>query len=339
MLMARKEIAVALLGAGRAGQEHAKNLGSLPHVKVALVCDPDTSAAQNAAYSARAEGVTESFDAVFERRDIQAVIISTPTETHTGLIKIAAEAGKAIFCEKPVSLDLAPAIDALNLVKRTGVPFQIGFDRRYDPGYSEVKRKIDAGVLGQIDQFISVSRDPAPPSKAYLARSGGLLIDSAIHDFDLARFLVGEVEGVLAWGTVRFSRDAEAVGDIDTATTFLRFRSGAQGVIQNCRRAAYGYDVMTEISGEHGKLVVNAESKTPTYHFRKGGWERDYFYFFMDRFGAAFREELIAFFDALLRQRDVSPDGVDALEALRIGIAATQSLRENRAVKLAEVAG
>ena len=332
-----KEIVVALMGAGRAGQEHATNLGSLPDVRVALVCDPVTAAAQNAGKLARADKITESVDEVFARTDIEAVIISTPTETHAEYMERAAKAGKAIFCEKPVSLDLARATQALKVVKECKVPFQIGFDRRFDPGHAEVKRQIVAGALGQIDQFLSVSRDPAPPTKEYMAKSGGLLIDSAIHDFDIARFFVGEVEEVICWGSVRFCEYAGEVGDVDTATTLLKFKNGAQGVVQNCRRAAYGYDVMTEVSGEQGKFVIHAESKTPTYHFRKGGWERDYYYFFMDRFGPAFRAELVAFFEALSREQALSPDATDALESLRISVAATRSLREGMPVKIAEV--
>lgn len=333
----QKETTVALMGAGRAGREHAANLGSIPGVRVLLVCDPIPAAAERAARLARAEGVTGSVDEVFARADLDAVVISTPTETHADHMERAAGAGKAIFCEKPVSLDLARATRAVEVVRRRGVPFQIGFDRRFDPGYAEVKRRIDAGALGQIDQFVGISRDPAPPSREYLARSGGLLIDSAIHDFDLARFLVGEVEEVFVWGGVRFCEDAAAVGDVDTTTTMLKFVGGAQGMLQNCRRAAYGYDVMTEVSGERGKLVVHAEVKTPLTHYRKGGWERDYHDFFMDRFGEAFRGELVAFFAALARGNTPSPGLTDALEALRIGVAATRSLRENRPVRVAEV--
>jgi len=333
----KNEIVVALMGAGRAGQEHARNLGSLPNVRVALVCEPFKEAAQSAAKLARAENITESPDEVFAREDIDAVIISTPTPTHAEYMERAAAAGKSIFCEKPLSLDLSRAAAAVEVVRKHHVPFQIGFDRRFDPGHAEVRRQIEAGTLGQIDQFVSISRDPAPPTKEYMARSGGILIDSAIHDFDIARFLVGEVEEVLSFGSVRFCEYAEEADDIDTATTVLKFKNGAQGVVQNCRRSAYGYDVMTEIFGEHGKFVIQAESKTPISHFRKGGWQKDYYHFFMDRFGQAFRAELVAFFDRLARGEKLSPDGVDGLEALRIGVAATRSLKEGRPIKIADV--
>ena len=334
----QKLTTVALLGAGRAGREHAKNLGTLPGVRVLCVCDPVLAAAESAADLARAEGVTASVDEVFARADIAAVVISTPTETHADYMEQAAQAGKAIFCEKPVSLDIVRATEAVRIVRESGVPFQIGFDRRFDPGYAEVKRQLEEGALGQVDQFVALSRDPAPPSREYLAKSGGLMIDSAIHDFDIARFWVGEVEEVFVMGDARFSEDARAVGDVDTTTTLLRFKGGAQGMLQNCRRAAYGYDIYSEVSGELGKLVVHAESKTPVYHYRKGGWERDYYYSFIDRFGVAFREELVAFFDSLACGKNPSPGLTDALEALRIATAATRSLREKRPVRLDELA-
>ena len=331
-------ITVALLGAGRAGREHAKNLGTLPAVRVVCVCDPVRTAAESAAVLARADGVGTSVDEVFARTDIEAVIISTPTETHADYMEQAARAGKAIFCEKPVSLDLARATEAVRVVREAGVPFQIGFDRRFDPGYAEVRRRLDGGALGQVDQFVAISRDPAPPSREYLEKSGGLLIDSAIHDFDIARFWMGEVEEVYVTGDARFSEDARAVGDVDTTTTLLKFADGAQGMLQNCRRAAYGYDVYSEVSGEGGKLVVHAEVKTPVYHYRKDGWERDYYYSFIDRFSVAFREELVAFFGSLARGESPSPGLTDALEALRIATAATRSLREKRPIRLDELA-
>ena len=325
------------MGAGRAGREHAANLGAIPGVRVLLVCDPIPEAAQDAARLARAEGVTGSADEVFGRADVDAVVISTTTETHADYMERAAQAGKAIFCEKPVSLDLARATRAVEVVRGCGVPFQIGFNRRFDPGYAEVKRRLDAGALGQVDQFMAISRDPAPPTREYLAKSGGFLIDSSIHDFDIARFWMGEIEEVFVWGDVRFSEDARAVGDVDTTTAIVRFANGALGMFQNCRRAAYGYDILTEVSGENGKLVVHAEAKTPVYHYRRGGWERDYHHFFMDRFGQAFREELIAFFGAVGRGEPPSPGLDDALESLRVAVAATRSLKERRPVRLAEV--
>jgi myo-inositol 2-dehydrogenase / D-chiro-inositol 1-dehydrogenase len=330
-------IAVALLGAGRIGQEHAKNLAALPQVEVVVVCDPRIESAEAVRPLVRAKDVTPSPEEAVNRKDVDAIIICTPTDTHAALIEAAAETGKAVFCEKPVALDLARTQQALATVAGKGVPFQIGFQRRFDSGYAEAKRRIEAGVLGRLDQFRTVGRDPAPPPKEYLAKSGGLFLDQAIHEFDIARFLMGDVTEVSAWGTVRFHPDAEEFDDIDTATTLLRFASGALGVVENSRQAVYGYDIVTEAFGENGKIVIQAEPKTPLREYNKDGYRLDHYHFFMDRFGPAFRAELEAFFHAVSNGKSPSPGPNDALESLKIALAATRSLKEGRSVKLTEI--
>ena len=335
--MKNDRIAVALLGAGRIGQEHAKNLAALPQVEVVVVCDPRIESAEAVRPLVRAKDVTPSPEEAVNRKDVDAVIICTPTDTHAALIEAAAETGKAVFCEKPVALDLTRTQQALATVAEKGVPFQIGFQRRFDSGYAEAKRRIEAGVLGRLDQFRTVGRDPAPPPKEYLAKSGGLFLDQAIHEFDIARFLMGDVIEVSAWGTVRFHPDAEEFDDIDTATTLLRFASGALGVVENSRRAVYGYDIVTEAFGENGKIVIQAEPKTPLREYNKDGYRLDHYHFFMDRFGPAFRAELEAFFQAVSNGKPPSPGPNDALESLKIALAATRSLKEGRSVKLTEI--
>ena len=335
--MKNDRIAVALLGAGRIGQEHAKNLAALPQVDVVVVCDPRIEGAEAVRPLVRAKDVTPSPEEAVNRKDVDAVIICTPTDTHASLIEAAAETGKAVFCEKPVALDLTRTQQALATVAEKGVAFQIGFQRRFDSGYAEAKRRIEAGVLGRLDQFRTVGRDPAPPPKEYLAKSGGLFLDQAIHEFDIARFLMGDVIEVSAWGTVRFHPDAEEFDDIDTATTLLRFASGALGVVENSRRAVYGYDIVTEVFGENGKILVQAEPKTPLREYNKEGYRLDHYHFFMDRFGPAFRAELEAFFQAVSNGKPPSPGPSDALESLKIALAATRSLKEGRSVKLTEI--
>jgi myo-inositol 2-dehydrogenase/D-chiro-inositol 1-dehydrogenase len=335
--MKNDRIAVALLGAGRIGQEHARNLAALPQVEVVVVCDPRIESAVAVRPLVRAKEVTPSPEEAVNRKDIDAVIICTPTDTHAALIEAAAETGKAVFCEKPVALDLSRTQQALATVAEKGVAFQIGFQRRFDLGYAEAKRRIEAGVLGRLDQFRTVGRDPAPPPKEYLAKSGGLFLDQAIHEFDIARFLMGDVTEVSAWGTVRFHPDAEEFDDVDTATTLLRFASGALGVVENSRRAVYGYDIVTEVFGENGKILVQAEPKTPLREYNKDGYRLDHYHFFMDRFGPAFRAELEAFFQAVSNGKPPSPGPSDALESLKIALAATRSLKEGRSVKLTEI--
>jgi myo-inositol 2-dehydrogenase/D-chiro-inositol 1-dehydrogenase len=333
----RNPIKVALIGAGRIGQEHAKNLASFPGVEVVLVCDPILAAAERVKPLARASAITDSAAEVFANRDVEAVVICTPTDTHADLIEGGAQARKAIFCEKPVALDLNRTQKALQTLKENGVPFQIGFQRRFDTGYAEAKRRLVAGELGRVDQFRAVGRDPSPPPREYLAKSGGIFVDQAIHEFDMARFLAGEVEEVLAWGAVRFDENARALNDVDTATTLLRFKSGALGVVENSRKAVYGYDIVTEVFGEAGKIVIQAEPKTPLRHYSEKGYHLDHYFFFMDRFQAAFRAELESFFTHLTEGGEPSPGPEDALESLRISVAATRSWKEGHPIKLADV--
>jgi myo-inositol 2-dehydrogenase / D-chiro-inositol 1-dehydrogenase len=330
-------IKVALIGAGRIGQEHAKNLASFPNVEVAVICDPIIASAERVRPLARAGRVTDNVEDALKSPGVQAVVICTPTDTHADLIEAAAHAGKAVFCEKPVALDLDRTRQALKAVEEKGAPFQIGFQRRFDTGYAEAKRRLDSGELGRIDQFRAVGRDPAPPPREYLAKSGGIFIDQAIHDFDIARFLGGEIEEVSAWGAARFDENVAALGDIDTATTLLRFESGALGVIENSRKAVYGYDIVTEIFGEHGKIVIQAEPKTPIRQYSEKGYQLDHYFFFMDRFQAAFRAELESFFKHLSDGSNISPSAYDALESLKISVAATKSWKEGRPVKISEV--
>ncbi|RIH89256.1 scyllo-inositol 2-dehydrogenase (NAD(+)) [Calidithermus roseus] len=304
--------------------------------RVLAVADPNTQAAEAARTLLRAEKVYAEPEEAIRHPGVEAVVIVTPTDTHARYIELAALAGKAIFCEKPVAKDLGETRRVLEVVRRKGVPFQIGFQRRYDPPYQQAKSKIEAGEIGQVEQFIAVMRDPAPAPLEYLKGSGGIFIDQSIHDIDCARFLVGEVEEVHAWGAVRVDPQIGEIGDVDTTNLSLRFTNGALGVIQNSRRAVYGYDVRTEVFGSGGKLVMDATPKTPLWQYGSGV-KADHYHFFMDRFKEAYRLELEAFFRFLSRGETPTPGARDALESLRIALAATRSLKEGRAVRLEEV--
>lgn len=334
-----KRLKVALLGAGRMGQVHAELLASVPEVQVVAVADPVRENAERGAFLARTERIYLDPREALEDPGVEAVVIATPTPTHAPLIRAAAERGKAIFCEKPVALDLASTEEALRAVETSGVPFQIGFQRRFDPGYSEARRLLEEGALGQVEQFRAVGRDPAPPPVDYLRVSGGMVLDMSIHDLDLARFLVGEVEEVVAWGTVLVDPRIGEIGDWDTVTILLRFTNGALGVVENSRRAVYGYDIRTEVFGAEGKLVVEALPKTPLYRFGPSEEVRmDHYHFFTDRFREAYRRELQAFARGVLAGTPLNPGPREALESLRLALAATRSLREGRPVKVREVA-
>ncbi|HTC85570.1 MAG TPA: Gfo/Idh/MocA family oxidoreductase, partial [Candidatus Acidoferrum sp.] len=246
-------------------------------------------------------------------------------------------AGKAIWSEKPIALDLAETHRVVALWRETGLPVQLGFMRRFDPGYVRAKELIASGELGRIEQFRSYSRDTYPPPLSFLRNSGGSFLDMSVHDFDLARFLVGEIEEVSAWGSVLIDERFREAGDIDTAVTMLRFRNGALGVVEMSRRSTWGYDIRTEVAGATGKVVIEAPQKTNATFSRKFGFEADHYENFPDRFEVAYRVELEAFFAALGEGVTPDPGPQDALESLRVAIAARRSWREGRPVKLDDV--
>ncbi|PZA06785.1 MULTISPECIES: inositol 2-dehydrogenase [unclassified Meiothermus] len=332
-----KTYGVALLGAGRMGMEHARTMLGVAEARVLAVADPNAQAAEAARGLLRAERIYADPEEAIHHPGVEAVVIVTPTDTHARYIELSAQAGKAIFCEKPVAKDLGETRRVLGVVEQKGLPFQIGFQRRYDPPYHQAKEKIEAGEIGEVEQFIAVMRDPAPAPLEYLQGSGGIFIDQSIHDIDCARFLVGEVEEVHAWGAVRVDPRIGEIGDVDTTNLSLRFANGALGVIQNSRRAVYGYDVRTEVFGSGGKLVMDATPKTPLWQYGSGV-RADHYHFFMDRFKEAYRLELEAFFRALATGKPPTPGPKDAIESLRIALAATRSLKEGRPVRLEEIA-
>jgi len=318
------------------GAEHGLALVGLPEVQVVAVADPVEAAARKVARITRAARTyADPLDAI-HNPEVQAVIIVTPTSTHAALIEAAALAGKAIFCEKPVAADLTETERVMHLVQQQGVPFQIGFQRRYDASFMQARERILAGEVGQVEQFSATGRDPAPPPLEYLKVSGGIFLDQAIHDLDIARFLVGEVKEVMAIGDVKVDPAIATIGDADTTTVLLTFENGAQGVVQNSRRAVYGYDVRTEVFGSGGKLVMDATPKTPLVRYGEGVTS-DHYHFFMDRFKDAYRAEIAAFVSALTQGRDPTPGAHDALESLRLALACTRSLNEGRPVRVQDV--
>ena len=331
-----RPLGFGVLGAGRIGALHARNLvGSIDGAQLVAVMDADPETAERAAYG----GATalQDVDELLAHPDVDAVLIASPTTLHAEQIKQAAEAGKAIFCEKPVALNLNETQDALSVVREAGVPFQIGFNRRFDAGFAEVARAIRAGELGRVEMFRSQSSDPAPPPESYVATSGGIYLDSVIHDLDIARFMVGDIERVTALGRVLVAPYMEAHGDVDTSILTLEFTSGAIGVIQNSRRTVHGYDLRVEVHGERGKLVTEAERDTPVWKYGEAGIQGDYVYYFLERFRDAYRAEVQAFVDAVREGRTPTPGAEDALEALRVALAATKSLKEKCPVEVSEI--
>jgi myo-inositol 2-dehydrogenase/D-chiro-inositol 1-dehydrogenase len=332
-----EDIGVAVLGAGRMGQTHIRNLAGIRNVRVVAVADPDPVAAERGRAISRAEHALTDPEAAIHLPGVEAVVIVTPTSTHAALIEAALRAGRAIWSEKPIALTLAETGRVVELWRASGLPVQLGFMRRFDPGYVRAKELIESGELGRIEQFRAYSRDTYPPPLDFIRTSGGSFLDMSVHDFDLARFLVGEVEEVHAWGSVLFDERFAEGGDIDTAVTMLRFRNGALGVVEMSRHSTWGYDIRTEVAGADGKVVVEAPRKTQATYSRRFGFEGDHFENFPDRFEVAFRLELEAFFGTLAEGGTPTPGPEDALETLRLAVAAARSWREGRPVRLDEV--
>lgn len=327
---------VGVLGVGRIGALHAHHLGgAIEGATLAAVYDADDTAARRAA----PEGVDlpASAEELLTRPDIGAVVVASPTPLHAEQVVTAAENGKAVFCEKPVALDLATTREALAAVRRHGTAFQIGLNRRFDPGFGALARAVRGGRLGRPEMFRSLSSDPAPPPPAYVAASGGLYLDSAIHDLDLARFVMGEVTRVHATGRVLVADHFAAYDDVDTSVITLEFASGALGVIQNTRRTVYGYDLRIEVHGERGKQVAEDPRATKTWRFDEDGIHADHVHYFLDRFRDAYRLELQAFVDDVRAGTAPAPGPDDADAALVLALAARDAQRSGRPVEPREV--
>src|ERR1700733_1543811 len=337
MTKSKAEIGVAFLGVGRMGETHLRNLAAISGVRVKVVADPNLEAAERGRELSGAERAIVSTEEAILDPGVDAVIIVTPTDTHAQLIETAVVAGKAVFSEKPIALDLAETKRVVDLIQQKDATVQLGFMRRFDPGYAEAKKRIDQGELGRIETFRALSRDTYPPPLKFLLQSGGLFLDMAVHDLDLARFLVGEVEEVSAWGTVLIDDRFAQAQDSDTAVAMLKFKNGVLGVVETSRRSKWGYDIRTEVAGADAKVVIEAPQKTPMTLSREFGASYDHYENFPDRFEAAYRLELQAFFEALKTGQKPSPGAEDALETLRLAIAVTRSWKENRPVKVAEI--
>ena len=446
-----KRIGVAVLGAGRMAQTHMRTLAGIDAVHVVVVADPVEAAARRGAEVAHADRWSlDPFDAISDPA-VEVVVVVTPTSLHAAHIEAALRAGKAVWTEKPIAQEIGDTQKIVDLRRETGLPCAVGFMRRYDPGYARAKELIDAGELGRIESFHAYSRDVNPPPLEFLLHAGGSFLDMSVHDLDLARFLVGEVEEVHAWaGTLfddrftqandwdtaaimlrfkngaygvietarhstwgydiraevcgaknkvtidagelgrieqfhAYSRDVNPpplefllhaggsfldmsvhdldlarflVGEVeevhawaatlfddrftqandwDTAAIMLRFRNGAMGVIETARHSTWGYDIRAEVCGSVAKVTVDAGRKTPANIARRVSEEHDLYGDFFDRFEVAYRRELEVFFEDLVAGRTPLPGPDDALETLRLAVACTRSWRENRPVKLAEV--
>ncbi len=337
--MTEPSVRIGVLGCGRIGRMHAELLARrVPGAACAGVFDVVTEAATDVSDQL---GVVcfGSPGELIASNEVDAVAICTSTDTHVDLIEAAAEAGKPILCEKPVSLDLAAIDRAAAAVARSGVLFQVGFNRRFDPSHAEVRHRVESGDVGRVEMVRITSRDPAPPPIAYIERSGGIFLDMSIHDFDMARFVTGsDVESVFATGAVRVDPAIGAAGDLDTVVVVLTHTDGTITTIDNSRRAVYGYDQRVEVFGSEGMALSDNPLATTTVFRGADGAEASALpWFFLDRYIPSYLAEWEAFVAAV---RGAGPSLVgmrDGREPLLIGLAAILSRREGRTVALTEV--
>ena len=338
--MSTKQLHVGIIGAGRIGKVHAETLAfRLPEVRTLAIADVDREAAQAVAARCGIPTVTESSAEILANSEIEAVLICSSTNTHADLIVQAAQAGKHIFCEKPIAHDLGQIDRALAAVEQAGVKLQIGFNRRFDANFARVRQAVVSGEIGTPRLLHIVSRDPAPPPVSYIRVSGGMFLDMTIHDFDMARFLIGdEVEEIYTSGGVMVDPEIGKAGDLDTALIVMRFHNGVIGTIDNCRQAAYGYDQRVEILGSEGKIATDNCYPNQAAVSTGKMVRRDLpLNFFMDRYTESFTSELRSFVAAVRENRPTAVTGIDGRIPVVMGLAARKSYDEHRPVRLEEV--
>ncbi|MES2390624.1 MAG: Gfo/Idh/MocA family oxidoreductase [Acidobacteriota bacterium] len=328
-------VRIGVMGLGRMGRVYASYLAHrVPNAELVAVADNNAEVARGFADEFAVPQWFASNADLLADGSVDAVAVLTPTQTHKQAVLDAAGAGKAVFCEKPMAMTIADAEEMLAAVAKAGVLFQPGFMRRFDSGYVEAKKKLDQGVIGTPVVFTSISRDPYRPSLEFCdpAMSGGLIADMGIHDFDLARVFMGEVARVHSIGTTLAYPEMKTVGDIDNAVVSLTFKSEALGSVLASRNAVFGYDIRTEIWGTKGSLQIGYHRQTPVMVMTKEGISHDAVPYFMERFEGAYLAQIQSFVDAVQRGREPAVSGADAVAAMRISVAATESLHTGATV-------
>ncbi|HTU53525.1 MAG TPA: inositol 2-dehydrogenase [Acetobacteraceae bacterium] len=327
-------IRIAVLGAGRIGRIHAANAAANPRCRLVAVADIVEAAASSLARSLGCEAAGDPA-ATIAREDVDAVVIGTPTDTHVALLLEAARRGKAVLCEKPVDLNLRKVDEAAAEIEKLAARVMVAFNRRFDPSAAAVRRAIDAGAIGAVRQVVITSRDPAPPPPSYIASSGGIFRDMTIHDFDMARWLLGEEpSAVFACASTLVDPAIGAAGDFDSVMIVMRTPSGRQCHINNCREAAYGYDQRIEVFGVRGMLLNDnlRPSTLRRYDASETEAREPLLNFFLERYAEAYRLELDAFLAAVAEGKTMPLTVADGRRALRLADAALESASTGRAV-------
>ena len=330
-------IRVGLLGTGRIGSLHAKNIASHRESTLDIVADIDDESANNLA--AQFGAIVKSADEVISDPNIDAILIATSTDTHSDFIEKASSAGKAILCEKPVDLNLTRAKKCLDKVSAAKNPIMVGFNRRFDPNFAQLKKSLDNGEIGKRELLTITSFDPAPPPISYVKGSGGLYRDMMIHDFDLSNYIMGELPiTISAIGHSLVDPEIGAVGDVDTAVVTMVYADGKIAVIKNSRRAAYGYDQRIEILGSEGLLQAeNILENSVVKSNNDGVISAKPKYFFLERYLKAYKAEWNAFVKSINDDESIPVTLEDGVAALAMAEAATQSQSTGKSIQLKEV--
>ncbi|HUG52406.1 MAG TPA: Gfo/Idh/MocA family oxidoreductase [Vicinamibacteria bacterium] len=340
MSKGRRRLDVGLAGLGRLGRVYARDLATrIPETRLVAVADMDRAALEEVSSAYEVEGAYADTDRLLDDPKVEAVVIASPTHTHAALTLAAAERGKVIFCEKPLALSLAEALRMKDGVAHAGVFFQMGFMRRFDPGYADAKRKVEEGLIGTPVVFKSSSRDPYRTSLEYAdpRSSGGMIMDMGIHDIDLARWYMGEVKSVAAVGGTLAYPELRTVGDIDNAIVSLVFADDRIGVVDLSRNGVYGYDISTELLGTEGTLRIGFLRHTAVYVMKKNNVAHDTVPHFMQRFESAYAIQLQDFARNVLEGRPPSITIDDGIAAIKVALAAERARQTGLAVSPAEV--
>ena len=331
---------IGIIGAGRIGKVHAENLTfRIPAARVVSICDVNLAAARALADQLGIPTVCDDYHTAAGDPAVDAILVCSSTDTHADVIEAAAGAGKHIFTEKPIELNLGRIDEVLRAVERADVKFQVGFNRRFDPTFARVREAVQSGEVGEPHLLHVISRDPSPPPPEYVSVSGGIFLDMTIHDFDMARFLVGsEVSEVYARGAVRIDPRIGEAGDVDTAMVMLTFENGVIGTIDNSRQAVYGYDQRVEVLGSRGGIsTANLYPNQVTFSSAKAVYRDLPLNFFMERYTTSYVNEIQDFISAIVDDRPPQPTGLDGRMSVAVGLAAKRSLREGRPVKVSEI--
>lgn len=332
------KVKFALAGLGRIGKIHLENLLQMDQVEVVAVMDP-MKECREYAQKWNIPHITDTFKELLTIAQFDAVVICSPTDTHANYVEMAAMAGIHVFCEKPLDLSLQRVMDVLQIVEKADIKLMLGFNRRFDKDFRKVHKLVSEGAIG-IPHLVKItSRDPGAPPISYIKQSGGLFLDMTIHDFDMARYVVGkEVVEVYAKGAVLIDPLIGEAGDIDTALVTLTYTDGSMAIIDNSRKATYGYDQRIEVFGSKGMVQANNNFMDSHRLYTEKGIKTSLpLHFFLERYAAAYKTEMLEFVGSLKKGAVVPVDGRDGLRSLEIGLAAIKSVKENRPIKIRDI--